>query len=61
MQQLSANLTDRDLWFAIIGAVLAYASVCVVIWPMAGCVARFSFRRGPRLARIEKGHADADH
>jgi len=52
------NITDRELWFAIIGAALAYGSVCLLIWPMAGCIARYSFRRGPRLTRIEERRID---
>lgn len=58
MAPLATQITDRELWFAIIGAALAYGSVCLLIWPMAGCIARYSFRRGPRLNRIEKARTD---
>jgi hypothetical protein len=47
------EITDRDIWFAIIGAAAAYISVCVLIWPIASCIARYSLKRGPRLVKIE--------
>ena len=55
------NITDRDLLFAILGGVCAYLSVCILIWPIAGCMARYSFKRGPRLARIEAPRTEPDH
>lgn len=55
---LSSTVTDRDLLFALIGGAVAYLSVCLMIWPIAGCIARYSFRRGPRLTRIEGRRAD---
>lgn len=52
-------MNERDLFFLMVGASAALFLVCLLIWPIAGIVARHSFRRGPRLAQIEEGHADA--
>lgn len=49
------QITDRDLLFAILGGAAAYLSVCLLIWPITDCMARYSFKRGPRLVKIEKG------
>lgn len=52
-------MNERDLFFLIVGASAALSLVCLLIWPIAGIMARLPFRRGPRLVRIEEVHADA--